>query len=381
MRCASSLLALCVASGSFVIASAEIVIGSPGFPPSKVTDSGVIQEDWGSAQLRLVADGAQQPKAAAVETDSVPAAQVSCTAGPIQLAQTIYRAPIWPEGADVLLAKLTNSSGEKTPACFELVLPEESSVGDRFAIVGGRVAVALPHGIEPVRKTREWGCTGGVVPLPGWAKPSAICDPAFANISAGMGGVPIEYRFSVTPGARRTVVLGFCESHHSDPSERPLMVEVEGAPQQEVNPIAQWGRHGAGCLRFDAIDGNQDGVIAIIISPHRHARDKNTILNVIWVFDTSMQIDLDKVAAGAQNAQAEHYVDVGGASDQLLYEGGSVRYDMTLEPHESRELLFLLSSPGSSALPDLANTAWTPASLWDAARDVWEGQKPPAPAQ
>lgn len=69
---------------------------------------------------------------------------------------------------------------------------------------------------------------------------------------------------------------------------------------------------------------------------------------------------------------AEYYVDAGGEKDQMLFAGGPVRYRLRLEPAATRELLFLLASPGGGPAPDPERMLWTPETLLQAAADVWK---------
>jgi len=226
-------------------------------------------------------------------------------------------------------------------------------------------------GVEPVREEKEWGHTGGSAALPGWARPNRECDPAFKNISAGMGGVPIVYRFAVPPGAERTVVLGLCESHWDAPGQRPLVLQVEGAPKTDIDPIGAWGQHVPACLSFSAKDADEDGRVEIVVAPHPDASDKNTILNAIWVFPPDVSVDTDKVLSGAMTAAAERYVDVGGENDQCLYKGGVLTYDLTIQPKGRLEMTFLLETPAGGGVPNPGTMAWTAATLRKAAEDVW----------
>jgi len=233
--------------------------------------------------------------------------------------------------------------------------------------------LALPKDPQPLRRERSWGALGGDVSMPGWGRPDRDCDPAFRNIRAGMGGVPIIYRFAVPPGAKRTVVLGLCESHYSQAALRPQLLYVEGAPRAEIDPIATWGHNVPGCLTFDAVDANGDGRLQIVAAPHPRAPDRNPILNVIWVFLPDVYVDVNEVVRGKLSSVAEYYVDVGGEKDQSLYEGGSLTYDMTLPAGARRELMFLVAGPGSS-VPNPETMAWTAASLRQAAEDVSSDQ-------
>lgn len=207
--------------------------------------------------------------------------------------------------------------------------------------------------------------------MPGWAKPQGECDPAFANIRAGMGGIPIGYRFRVAPRSQANVVLGFCESHWDRPQIRPLLCLVEGARPLLVDPINQWGRHQPGTLLFTASDTNADGWITVTIKPVPGAHDQNPILNVIWVFPPDKRPNLDRVAKGELNDQALYYVDVGGTKDQPILASQDLRFPMTLPGNGTKELTFCVACPGGSVVtPEL--TAWTKDDLFRAAKEVWQ---------
>ena len=351
-------------------ASADTEIRSPGFPPSRVAEDGSIVEPWGAVRLVLAGDE-DNLTVPSSEKPPMPVAVTCRRAGTIEMSQAAYRAPIWPAGVDVLEAALTNTDDEPAKAELELVVPEAMQVGETTGSIDGKPSLTLPAGIQPIREEREWGCTGGVSALPGWAKPNVPCDPAFRNIVAGMGGVPITYRFSVEPGSKRTVVLGFCESHHPTAGLRPLVVQVEGTEDRVVDPIAAWGRHVPGVLRFEAADANADGRLQVTVAPAPQARDRNPILNVLWIFDPAASVDEKRLLAGEMNDQAERYVDVGGENDQLFYKPGNLRYALKLGPKERKEFFLLLRSPGCRYLPDLSQGLWNPTTLRKAAADVW----------
>ncbi|HID76508.1 MAG TPA: hypothetical protein EYP56_10980 [Planctomycetaceae bacterium] len=352
-------------------AAADVELRSPGFPPSKVAGDGSLVEPWGTVRLRIV-----EPPGATV-TDHrtgpgpMPMALTCLRAGPLRLTQTAYRSPIWPSGVDVLEVRLRNTAQTPVRAELELVVPAEMEFGEWRGVLRGRLLLALPADLQAVRRQREWGCTGGVVAMPGWAKPSRQCDPAFRNISAGMGGVPITYRFAVEPGAKRTVVLGFCESFHPSAGIRPVLTQVEGAATRSVDPIQSWGRHVPGVERFPARDADDDGRLEVTVAPHPRASDRNPILNVIWIFRPDVPIDEEALILGRMNDQAERYVDVGGKNDQTLYEPGNLKYVFQLQPEEQREFFFLVASPGCQTVPDPSLGLWDKATLRKAAAEVW----------
>ena len=98
---------------------------------------------------------------------------------------------LWKEGRPATLVRFQNpnelilNTGE-APAKIQLEVgvPKEMDIGEWTGGMEERPSLALPAGLQPVREEREWGCTGGVKALPGWAKPNVECDPAFRNISA-----------------------------------------------------------------------------------------------------------------------------------------------------------------------------------------------------
>jgi hypothetical protein len=283
---------------------------------------------------------------------------------------TAYRAPVWPSGVDVLTVRVEETQGQPAAVTLGLDLPAKTRIGHRTATLGGRTVVTFPAPQPGDRPLREWGSCDDATSLPGWAKPIGACDPAFQNIRAGLGGVPIRYQFTVPKGSAANVVLGFCESHATAPNVRPLFCQVEGAPAQTVDPIANWGRHKPGVLQFAARDGNRDGRLDIVVRAATGATDRNPILNVIWIFPATTTVNLADVLAGKLNATATHYVDVGGANDQSLFPTDKVEYQIHLPANGARELTFCVACTGSSAPPP-TTSAWTPESLHRAALSVW----------
>lgn len=353
--------------GGTCLAKAEMCIGSPEMTPTIIGADGSIHEDWGvvTAQLEpLPADVSVQQR---YEDVWMPAVRTETKAGPVSLLQCVYRSPIWPAGVDVLLMRV--EAKEAAQATLRLAIPEEVSVGERLGVAGGRTVLSVLSGPSLSRKMKAWGHMGGITAMPGWASPQGECDPAFRNICAGMGGVPIEYRFAVPAGERRTVVLGFCESFQPNAGIRPLRAKVEGAEDQDVDPIAAWGRHIPGCLRFDATDVDKDGYITVIVNPHPAASDRNPILNAAWVFKPETSIDLEQVKLGKANEAAEYRVDVGGVPDQCIYENGPIAYGLQLTPGQPVDIAFLLAVPGGTA--PVSSTLWTEATLHQAAMEIW----------
>ena len=360
--------------GSGVLLGAGVELTSPGLPPSQMDARGRLVEDWGALEVRLTGPGLPSPSPAEVNPvrleDVVPAAEARWQVGAIRVSATVYRAPVWPGGLDVTQVVLEETSGQAVSVQLELRLPDGVRVGSRTASLGGRTVLALAEAPTLSQTRRDWGWLDDATALPGWARPVGDCDPAFRNIRAGLGGVPIHYRFKVEPRAGFNVVLGFCESHWSQSGQRPVVCQVEGAPTQEVDPLARWGQHRPGALVFAGKDENGDGILEVSVLPKIGAPDLNPILNVLWVFPPGPDLNLEAVIAGRMNGIALRYVDVGGEKDQSLLESGRVEYALALPAHGKRELIFLAACPGGS-VPMPERTAWTAESLRRAAVRVW----------
>jgi hypothetical protein len=338
-----------------------------------VDDQGRLIEDWGTVDVRLQGEGlaASEVQVAATTLEEVvPAVCAVSQCGPVEMKRTIYRAPVFPVGVDVLRVELTQNTGRS----LDLVLCVDTStgvqLGQRTARVGGRTVLVLPRDVVDAQPLLDWGYSDEAVSLPGWARPAVPCDAAFGNIRAGMGGVPIGYRFTVPAGSTASVALGLCESHHNSAGQRPLRCRVEGAAEQAVDPVAKWGQHQPGLLLFDARDENGDGQLAVSVLPGAHALDKNTILNAIWIFAAGQQPAAEQVMAGRGNDAAMYYVDVGGTQDQSIHPAAKLEFPLQLAAGDTQELTFLVACPGAT-VPLPGQSDWSPATLLRAARDVW----------
>lgn len=353
---------------------AEVTFTSPGLAPTRMDDQGRLIEDWGSITVNVTGAGLPATAPATVQSIKldglIPAAQAQCRYGTVALTLTAFRAPVWPAGLDVLTVRLAETAGQETPVQLSLTLPETVRLGLKTVTLGGRAVLGLPAGTSVSQAMRDWGWADDAVALPGWARPAVDCDPAFKNIRAGMDGVPILYHFKVDPKAKLNIVLGFCESHWSQAGQRPVICQVEGAPPQEVDPLAHWGQHRPGAIVFAASDANGDGTLDVSVLPKPGAPDQNPILNAIWLFPAGASPNLEQVIAGKLNAVALRYVAVGGGNDQSLYAGGRVEYALKLPAHATQELTFLVACPGSS-VPRPDQTAWTPEKLRQSAAAVW----------
>lgn len=367
--------AACVAALAMaaVAAAAEPVsFTSPGLPPSTMDSEGRLVADWGTLGIRLFGEGITEGpvEVESIKLDDViPAARATAARGAVNLICTAYRAPAFPSGIDVFTVRVEEAKRQPCELTLALDMPEKAERGMRTVKLGGRSVLALPADAMAAQALREWGYCDEATSLPGWAKPAVPCDAAFKNIRAGMGGVPIVYRFAVPPKSAAIVVLGFCESHWAEPAQRPLVCRVEGAPAQEIDPVGKWGQHQPGALLFKSRDENGDGQLEVVVRAAPQAPDRNSILNAIWILPPRKMPDPAQAIAGQLNAAATYYVDVGGEKDQSIYPPGKLEYKLELPAGGARELTFLTACSGAVPSPD--TTAWTPATLRRAAAEVW----------
>ncbi|MHB0956576.1 MAG: hypothetical protein ACYC0X_09770 [Pirellulaceae bacterium] len=372
MRFCTKMLMLVALSGP-AVAGDPLSIGSPGFAPSQVNDLGQLVEDWGTVDVRLqgerVADADLQVTSCQL-ADVIPAVCALSNHGAVEMRRTLYRAPIFPAGVDVLHVKLTELQGKPLDLLFSLETSTGTQLGQRTARIGGRTVLVLPREVVDARPQLEWGYSDEAVALPGWGKPNGECDAAFCNIRAGLSGVPIVYRFAVPAGSSATVVLGLCESHWNTAGQRPLRCRAEGAAEQVVDPVGKWGQHQPGLLVFQGRDEDGDGRLSVIVRPAAQAPDQNPILNVIWIFAAGDTPAPEKILAGQLNDTALYYVDVGGPKDQSIYPPGHMEFPLHLKAGDTQEMTFLVACPGAEA-PVPGRSAWSSDKLLRAARDVW----------
>ena len=155
----SWLLAACglTISGSLLVAAESIPIRTPGLPPSSLDAECCLIEDWGAVRVRLsgdrIVDGTARLQL--VQSDEgIPVARATADRGGVRLTTSVYRAPIFPAGVDVLEVQIDEIQGQACELTLVLELPPGTAAGSRSVSLGGRTVLVLPEEVvndQPLR--------------------------------------------------------------------------------------------------------------------------------------------------------------------------------------------------------------------------------------
>jgi len=128
-------------------------------------------------------------------------------------------------------------------------------------------------------------------------------DSGFGTAARGWsvytGGAPVGYHFSVKPGGKYTVVVGFYDPT-PPPGKRLQHVVIDGKEVDTLDPIAE-GKGQPFVRKYECEDLNKDGYLEVTCC---HAREESSdftgMMNVIWVFEASDggAVDKDKLVHG-----------------------------------------------------------------------------------
>src|SRR5262249_54471264 len=114
---------------------------------------------------------------------------------------------------------------------------------------------------------------------------------------------PIHFKLAVEPGAVVTVVYGLCEGSFTKPGERVLILRADGADARTVDPVKDFGANQPGIYRLTARDADHDGVIDIDVGTPGNLRERQSILNALWIFSGKVPADED-ILDGRADEQA-----------------------------------------------------------------------------
>ncbi len=142
-----------------------------------------------------------------------------------------------------------------------------------------------------------------------WAKPAPEYAPAFRNIAVGWNQ-PIKYRFKPERANQSyVVVFGLCEGWHTNAFQRTLDLKIEGRTRKTIDMVAEYGQNVPAVFSISAKDENGDGWIDV--SVEANGKDKNAILNALWIFREGETPSSEELLRGQTTKQPLIYVACG----------------------------------------------------------------------
>lgn len=143
-----------------------------------------------------------------------------------------------------------------------------------------------------------------------WSNPRQPCDSAFYDVAYGKKGLSgegiIEFHIRVQPGSSFQAALGFCEGKYETAGIRTMRIYTEGGAQLDIDPVADFGAHMPGVYTLKAIDADKDGILTIVVSNRPGAKDRDAIVNGLWLFNGSAPTGAS-IVAGRENKHAVLY--------------------------------------------------------------------------
>lgn len=136
-----------------------------------------------------------------------------------------------------------------------------------------------------------------------WGKPKEACDERFRDILVGYHR-PLTFTFPADVQKKYRVAFGLIESWHEVAGKRPLDLQIEGKSVREVDLIAEYGRHRPVVLAFEAKDKDGDGLLEMGVHASAKAKDKNTILTALWVFEADNSPSNQQILLGQADSRA-----------------------------------------------------------------------------
>jgi hypothetical protein len=204
-----------------------------------------------------------------------------------------FRTKITPGVAEAMTWAGQDLASPRVP----IVLTTNRAAGVEVVLETFAVAPMLPPAKTPPPSGLVVQRVGADGAQAGWAAPPATADPGFRDAAIGWAR-PIEYRFRAEPAARYAVVFGFCEGHHEKAGQRVLNLQVEGKTRRALDPVAEKGRNAPVAVSLEAADENGDGYIDLAVAAADESPDKNTILNMLWVFRADAAPGVDELLGG-----------------------------------------------------------------------------------
>lgn len=231
-----------------------------------------------------------------------------------------------PRRADYLWLKMVNRSNRSATGQLAVQIDPKNRVvlnRQRSALVDQKDNDVTFATMSPACKTAEYATPPQshlvLDHKPGtprnWARPTLACHRRFRDIFVGSGR-PLIFTYAAEPQTTYYVCFGLIEGWHGEPGIRPLELRIEGKVVRTVDLIGEFGKNHPVVLGFDARDLDNDGRITIGVHSPAGAKDTNTILSGLWVFDGKTKPDFVEILKGDADERALALADINAVAHQ-----------------------------------------------------------------
>ncbi len=204
-----------------------------------------------------------------------------------------------------------------------------------------------------------------------WARPQVPCDPRFRDILVGWTR-PLAFTYRAEPGKKYHVAFGLIEGYHAESGVRPLEIRIEGQVVRTVDLVREFGKNQPAVLCFEAEDRNHNGLLEMGVYSADSAKDKNTILSALWVFDAGSAPAESALRAGKADGAALAIADIKTTAHQsnmvkLLFEEKTLapgaEYRVLLSFRQGENALAVTPEAQAQQEYDRAIRHWSQANL------------------
>jgi hypothetical protein len=230
------------------------------------------------------------------------------------------------EAVDLVHVAARNESAEPRANRIRLLLDASADVAvqpttavasnEVIAFFGGSARARTA--IRPLGYLNPRAQSEGVFLAPILDPPKMEWDPALFSGRISWGKQPVTYALRCPPGERYTIYLGVIklprlgQTWVTAPNHKQIsLLAVDGAEELSVdaNKLSA-----PAVFRFDSLDDNHDGVIAIRSTPPADLDGAVSSLAAIWVFPAGASIDKELLLHGKSPTPPLHYANVGGSA-------------------------------------------------------------------
>lgn len=213
---------------------------------------------------------------------------------------------------DYLWLTLQNQTGRRQEGGFALQVDTHRALtlnDDKTRLIENgdpdRVFCVFSDACEAIEYKKALGIY--IDPLPtierDWARPTSEFSSLFHHVMIGWNR-PLEFQYPAAPDKVYQIAFGLVEGYYAEAGMRPLEIHVEGRNVKTVDLAKEYGKNVPAVFTFSAKDRNGNGVIEFGVHPAAGAKDTNTIVSGLWLFDGDAAPAAQTLLTGAANDHA-----------------------------------------------------------------------------